>query len=476
LPAALTEEDVYLAIPLQRRQISCRELMRREVLLQECAADAPIMIDMIDSPYAHHDQLKKIIQERGIAVERRVLPAREERCGPDQGQDLERLLAEDYGSVCARERAFARLLEAEDAPPLVLFGAGILGRRTAAELRRRAVTCAAFSDNNSAMWDKQAQGLPVLSPEEAVKRFGGRGVFVVTVWEDPARHRLADTQRQLRALGCADVRSFSELLWSYPERLLPYRGIDLPSRLLAARDRIREAGAIWADATSRQEYVSEVRWQLSGDPGDPHAAVQHEQYFARDLFAFTEDDVIADCGAFDGDTIRCLVERLRLSFREIHALEPDPASFAALEQYVERLPPPVRQRIVLHQLAVAGQRGAARFTANGKPSARLSEDGQAVVECAPLDEVLAEAPPTFIKMDIEGAEMEALRGAECLIRANRPILAICVYHRQADLWDIPLLLRSLCDDYSFFLRAHEVEGFDLVCYAVPRERLLLQSA
>ena len=63
---ALTDDDVYLAIPLQRGQISCREFMRGEVLLKPCAKDQPILIDMIDSPYAHNDELKQLIYNRGI--------------------------------------------------------------------------------------------------------------------------------------------------------------------------------------------------------------------------------------------------------------------------------------------------------------------------------------------------------------------------------------------------------------------------
>ena len=63
---ALCDEDIYLAIPLQKGQISCRELMRGERLLRDVAADAPLMIDMIDSPYADNEQLKALIYQRGL--------------------------------------------------------------------------------------------------------------------------------------------------------------------------------------------------------------------------------------------------------------------------------------------------------------------------------------------------------------------------------------------------------------------------
>lgn len=77
---------------------------------------------------------------------------------------------------------------------------------------------------------------------------------------------------------------------------------------------------------------------------------------------------------------------------------------------------------------------------------------------------------TFLKLDIEGDEPDALVGARSAIERNRPILAICVYHLQSHLWSLPLQMRSMVTGYDFFLRAHNEEGFDLICYGIPRER------
>ena len=96
--------------------------------------------------------------------------------------------------------------------------------------------------------------------------------------------------------------------------------------------------------------------------------------------------------------------------------------------------------------------------------------GTDVVEVAPLDELLADHPPTYIKMDVEGAERDALLGGAKTISKNAPVLAICLYHRPEDVWDLPLLIRSLRPDYRLYVRRHSDERWETVCYAVPPGR------
>jgi N-acetylneuraminate synthase len=62
----LTEDDVYLAVPLLKGQLSCRELIAGEALATELKADAPIMIDALDNPYSRTSALKDQIQARGL--------------------------------------------------------------------------------------------------------------------------------------------------------------------------------------------------------------------------------------------------------------------------------------------------------------------------------------------------------------------------------------------------------------------------
>ncbi|WP_050782855.1 FkbM family methyltransferase [Selenomonas sp. oral taxon 137] len=99
-------------------------------------------------------------------------------------------------------------------------------------------------------------------------------------------------------------------------------------------------------------------------------------------------------------------------------------------------------------------------------SSVFAEDGSERAEFRPLDEVLGEAPVTLVKMDIEGAEPLALRGAERIIREHAPKLAICTYHRAEHLWEIPALIREMNPAYRFYFRHHDTDETETVCYAI----------
>ena len=127
--------------------------------------------------------------------------------------------------------------------------------------------------------------------------------------------------------------------------------------------------------------------------------------------------------------------------------------------------------ILTYGLAVGASVGSVRFNATGAEGACIAREGGVLVDCVPWTMLVADAVPTYIKMDVEGAEEDALEGARQLIQAHAPILAVCLYHRPSDLWRIPFLIRSLCGGYKLFLRPHFGDGWDLVCYAVSSHRL-----
>jgi len=385
--------------------------------------------------------------------------------------ELRKLLEEDPASAYGRERTTFDEQTSPWGDRLVLFGAGGLGRKTLAGLRRAGIEPLAFADNTPALWGGTVDGLRVMSPQEAARQFAGQAAFVVTIWRAGGGHRLEHTRQQLLNLGCAKIVSFGPLFWKFPEIFLPYYAIGLPHRLLAQAEAIFRASPLWADQASRSEYLAQVRWRLWLDFDGLSSPVAHAQYYPDDLFCLSEDEIFVDCGAYDGDSLREFAARLPGFKGEFIAVEPDPGNLRSLEKFVATLPETWRERVTILPKALGARRETVHFAATGLASAGVSLTGTLEVESVPLDEILEGSRPTFIKMDIEGAEIDALAGARRLIEQSLPILAICVYHQPDHLWRIPLLIHSFSEQYRFFLRSHNEEGWDLVCYAVPGNRL-----
>ena len=382
-------------------------------------------------------------------------------------RELNDLLSEPLESVRERERsAFDRLLAKRDGR-LVLFGAGNLGRKALACLRGSGIEPLAFSDNSPAKWGTRVDDLTVLSPQNAAETYGASALFVVTIWS--LGHSFADTRTKLGLLGCPNVTCSSSLRWKFAAQMLPDYCCDLPHKLYEQADEVRRAATLWADEYSRREYLNHVRWRALGDLGALSAPVSEESYFLDSLYQVTPGEVFLDCGAYDGDTIRQLVQR-NSKFNRVLAVEADPSNYRRLTEWVENLDSDIARRIQPLNVAVSARSGRLHFHATGAEGAHLSDDGGVLVDCVRIDDMVGKIEPTFIKMDIEGAEMDALQGAIKAIR-RRPLLSICVYHRQSDLWRILLFIHSQVPDYKFFLRSHDVDGWQSVCYAVPAGRL-----
>jgi FkbM family methyltransferase len=337
-----------------------------------------------------------------------------------------------------------------------------------AGLRKAGIEPVAFCDNNRALWNTTVEGLHVFATEDAAARFGANAAFVVTVWGALGHDRMSDRLAQLRAAGCACAMPFLPLTWAHPDGILPHYGADLPSRVHEAARAVRDAFALWADDASRDEYLRQLRWRLLGDFAALSPPVEHPIYFPHDLYGLRPDEVFVDCGAYDGDTARLFAREAGGRFAKILAFEPDPANFEKLERSLRRLQGPRANACTAYPYATGARSERLRFIASGNAMSALGE-GDLEVEVRTLDEIAGPAHPTYVKMDIEGSEPGALAGARAIVASQTPVLAISCYHRQEHLWSIPLRIHAMNPNYRFYLRPHDIEMWDLICYAIPRE-------
>lgn len=231
-----------------------------------------------------------------------------------------------------------------------------------------------------------------------------------------------------------------------------------------------------ADEISKLTLQLYLETATGGDFGELYDDCYSSKPYFNELTDNLEIDTFIDCGAFDGDTVWDYME-LYPAYKDIYAFEPD-------RKNVEIIRMKKRQENTkgLHVMpqCVHSQRGTFYFVSEGKSSSHLSEKGNTVVQATRLDDLIdikyggrmksPEDRRILIKMDIEGCELEALKGAESLIRRYNPCLAVCVYHKEEDMIRIPQFINSLVPDktYDYYLRFHGRDLAELVFYAVPK--------
>jgi FkbM family methyltransferase len=377
--------------------------------------------------------------------------------------ELERLLAEPADAARERGRGLWGTLW-RPGMPLVLHGAGNVGRLTLHHLRGQGVEPVAFADADPARQESLCEGLPVLAPAEAAARFGGKGLFLVTIIN--REHSYLAVARAYQALGVARTAPAAAYFWAHPEDLLPYFALSVPEVVLEQREAVLAAWEALDDPVSRNALTAYVRWRMHLDYAALPGPCAGEVYFPADLPAPRGRQCYVDCGAYDGDSLRQFLARPGIELEHAHLLEPDPRNFGRLAAHIGDLAEAREGRITLHPLAVGAGPGWLRFRAEGESSA-FCADGELEVPVNSLDRVLAGVAPTFIKLDIEGAEPEALEGAAGLLRAHGPAVAACVYHCPDHPWRIPLALKRLLPDHRIALRAHAADGCEWVAYAFP---------
>jgi len=195
------------------------------------------------------------------------------------------------------------------------------------------------------------------------------------------------------------------------------------------------------------------------------------EYFPDDIPILKNLDTInfIDCGAYTGDTI----EELCNSSKPINStisFEPDHKNLLKLEDTLSRLQSQhPKTQFFLYPAGVYSHNCVLNFANNGiDSSAAINENATTQIPVVSLDSVILNSNPNFIKMDIEGAEKEALLGAKKTIQKHKPNLAICLYHKPEDLWELPLLIQDIEPSYDMYIRVHEDMCLSTVLYCISR--------
>ena len=221
--------------------------------------------------------------------------------------------------------------------------------------------------------------------------------------------------------------------------------------------------SLLADDLSREIYFSAIKYRKTHDPKDAPVYSKQDQYFVKDLVSLSDNEVFIDCGAYDGDTMKDFIKASGGKYQSIICFEP-------VEEYHKRLEKHGKGKAVTAiRAGVYKESKTLSFNAEGgKGSAITTGTDHAIyIPVRAIDDVPECKNATFIKMDVEGAELDALRGAKETILRNHPKLAICIYHYHRDFVEIPKWIHSLVPEYKLYIRHHSFSVNETVLYAIP---------
>ncbi|MBN2530510.1 MAG: FkbM family methyltransferase [Deltaproteobacteria bacterium] len=341
----------------------------------------------------------------------------------------------------------------------LIYGAGKTGQKVLQAISSYDSTVAAFIDEYSNQ--TQIQGIPVLRLSEAKDKTEYLEYpVIVSVFNPKADMR--EIVEKISESGFENVIDFYAFYKQYGEDIGTLYWLSTSEKMLNAVS-TTTVRKLFADQKSIDLFdcILNVRTTYSFDslplPDECPQYCPQDIDFPYDVIQF------ADCGAFTGDSIAAVVSHF--STDSYFCFEPDYENFKGLQIEAAKTALEKSVNFILMPCGVWSKNKVLKFCSDSA-SGTIATDGDVTIQCVALDNVFFGKTPNYIKMDVEGAELFALQGAEKIIRETKPALAICVYHKPEDLWDIPLYIHKLNPEYKFYLRQYEFNLFDTVLYAI----------
>ena len=236
------------------------------------------------------------------------------------------------------------------------------------------------------------------------------------------------------------------------------------------RERIESIKSLLEDEESRIIYQTMIDFRCTQDYKllkNIREIREDKQYFDNEFFAYQDGEKLIDGGAYDGDTIDMFNHQMRkrkIKNTNVVAFEPDENNYGRL----------IKRKAVVVKAGLWSSSKELRFVEGRESFSRLLKDNEfpkseekvSIVRVKSIDDLRECDNATLIKMDIEGAEQEALKGAENLIKKENPKLAICIYHSDQDMIEIPEWIHKTVPEYRLWIRQHADTIGETVVYAM----------
>lgn len=340
--------------------------------------------------------------------------------------------------------------------PAFIYGVGVMARRIYEDFLRRGINNIKLvvDDKNNAAVD------PVLSqvePLESRELDAAYKDYIIIIGFYTALYDVGKfTGRFKRA---AEIKTYIAALLDSMEELRP-------DYFQAHYDEFEAVGRMLADEESRTCMRAYLQAKISSDNSYllPHLS-PGLQYFSEDFLKLSDHESYVDCGAYDGNSIRDFLETTGGRYNYIWALEPDPVNYNLMSAFVADR---ALANVTLIEAGASSEKTRLPFVMGQDQSSRVEEGADSFVDCDTIGNISQGREVTFIKMDIEGSELAALKGAAEVIKKYKPTIAASAYHRADDFLVLPDFLRELVPEYKFYVRLYSPLPNEAVLFATVR--------
>lgn len=218
-------------------------------------------------------------------------------------------------------------------------------------------------------------------------------------------------------------------------------------------DKLQQVYDMLADEQSRQTFAAILNYKYSGKICYLCDCETNRFEDLQNIFDWQEKESYMDLGAYNGDTVQEFLSLVPKP-KQIIAVEPDRRNFRKLQVFAETLKAEKGLNCECYECGIWSEKGELSFSDSGGRQSSFCSTQKKVVPVSSIDALAQGREINYIKMDVEGAEKQALAGGKQTIQAFKPKMFIAAYHFDNDLWQLPLIIKDLVPEYRIYLRKH----------------------
>ena len=355
--------------------------------------------------------------------------------------------------ICKRKALVDRLSQR----PLAIFGCGGYGTRVYNTLVELGIEVSCFVDNFKTGYFQQTR-VPIVSPKVVKEDYSKANIIIATLAPEK------QLRLQLLSLGIDEKQIFGFDVAYALQKDLPSERIQVSlSEMRAMLKQYEAAFDLYQDENSKRIVLDRIKTYLFRAEFSSYES-SDETYFPKQI-TFTDTEVFIDAGLYTGDTVERFIRKVEGNYEHIYGFDIDPKNLSEARVNLSKY-----RNITIIEQGLSDSITSSKANLGLGMGSNLSEDALDTVNLTTLDQFFMDLgenakKPTFIKMDIEGAELCALKGARDIISKHKPKLAISAYHKPEDMYELPFIIKEMNPNYKLMLKHYSRYMWETVLYA-----------